>query len=274
MFRAFNLSGLTSDVFARWRETGLAIAGEQQETVTTSLASFATSNGALAGRSGRQSWFPQIDADVFIAHSRCDTLIAADLAGWLSDIFGLTPFIDSSIWGNADELLMHIDNECRPNRRRESISQEKRHDASSNVHMMFATALGMMIDHCECVIFLNTPRLIFQGEPVDTAQSPWVYFEVAMARMARKRQPKRILQPREFVEQDAHSGPQYVSSLDFSPFTSVDVQTLHDWQRQFYPTRHRALDVLYSLTPQQREPAPRPTARTPSRDLFRRLIRG
>ena len=55
------------------------------------------------------NWFPQIKADIFISHSHKDEDLALALAGWLKVSFGLTAFIDSCVWGYANDLLKMID---------------------------------------------------------------------------------------------------------------------------------------------------------------------
>jgi hypothetical protein len=276
LFRAFNLSGLTPESFARWRPTGLSIAAKHQEAVITSLASFATATTPDGADNSPKTWSPQIPADVFISHSRRDTELAAELAGWLSDVFELRPFMDSSISGNIDEVLVQIDNECPHAPSRDSESIERRNAATNHVHMMLASALGMMIDTTECVIFMNLPQPALAGQATNGTQSPWVYFELAMANMIRRRQPKRFTQPRESIEKRSPSGPELVDALDFSPSRTITVNILKEWERQYDPARNRALDLLYSLAPQERPTngaaSVKPAAH--SRELFKSLLRG
>jgi hypothetical protein len=56
-------------------------------------------------------WFPYINADIFISHSHKDYNDVVCLAGWLEEKFGLTAFVDSSVWGYSDRLLKLIDGE-------------------------------------------------------------------------------------------------------------------------------------------------------------------
>ena len=56
--------------------------------------------------------------------------------------------------------------------------------------MMLSTALTMMIDKVECVLFLNTPKSIDTTEVIDKTKSPWIYLEMAMMKLVRKRNRK------------------------------------------------------------------------------------
>nr|MBK7064154.1 hypothetical protein [Deltaproteobacteria bacterium] len=64
--------------------------------------------------------------------------------------FGLTAFVDSSVWGDANELLAEIDNRFCWSDDRRTYDYRKRNNSTSHVHMMLATALSVMIDRCEC----------------------------------------------------------------------------------------------------------------------------
>lgn len=51
--------------------------------------------------------------------------------------------------------------------------------------MMLASALTMMIDKAECVIFLNTPNAVSTEEIIDKTESPWIYYETVMTNLVR-----------------------------------------------------------------------------------------
>ena len=57
----------------------------------------------------QNNWFPEVNADIFISHSHSDKDGARYLALWLRQTFDLVAFIDSDIWGYADNLLEQID---------------------------------------------------------------------------------------------------------------------------------------------------------------------
>ena len=51
----------------------------------------------------------------------------------------------------------------------------KRNYSTSHVHMMLSTALTMMMDEAECVIFLNTPNALSTKDIVHKTESPWIF---------------------------------------------------------------------------------------------------
>src|SRR5256885_1298762 len=107
MHRAFNLTNC--DWSEIDREAGDAIFKENREEVRTSLEAFL--NGKIVdGTKLTDHWFPTVNADVFISHSHKDEEQAVKCAGWLKSKLGLNPFIDSCVWGYADNLLKQIDN--------------------------------------------------------------------------------------------------------------------------------------------------------------------
>jgi hypothetical protein len=53
--------------------------------------------------------------------------------------------------------------------------------------MMLSTALSMMIDKAECLFFLNTPNSIQATEAIDRTKSPWIYHEISISSLIRKR---------------------------------------------------------------------------------------
>ena len=65
---------------------------------------------SLDGSSIQGEWFPEINADIFISHSRDDADLANGIAGWINSNFNLHCFIDSNVWGYSDELLEKLSN--------------------------------------------------------------------------------------------------------------------------------------------------------------------
>ncbi len=162
MYKGFNLS-LNDDLFQDYYKTGEQLNTINESAVKDALDSFLGANGKIDGSKLQEHWFPQIKADVFISHSHKDRDTALGLAGWLSESFGLKPFIDSCVWGYANDLLQEIDNKYSLLTVNQSVTTyEYLHcnRTSAHVHMMLATALQMMINNTECLFFLNTPNAI------------------------------------------------------------------------------------------------------------------
>ena len=61
--------------------------------------------GAIDGTKLQEDWFKEMSIDVFISHSHADEKLAVSIAGWLYKEFNLSSFVDSRIWGYANDLL-------------------------------------------------------------------------------------------------------------------------------------------------------------------------
>ena len=109
-------------------------------------------------------------------------------AGWLWEKFRLRSFIDSGVWGYSDHLLKKIDDKYCQNEGGQTYSYEKRNYSTAHVHMMLNVALCRMIDKTECVFLLNTPNSITCAEAINSTSSSWIYSEVVMTEIVRKRQ--------------------------------------------------------------------------------------
>jgi hypothetical protein len=114
MYRAFNLivgdwatgfeAAVTEALLKKGRETQKTHRGMARASLESLL-----NDKIISGNQLSNHWFPQIKADVFISHSHQDEEEAIKLAGILKVVFRLEPFIDSCVWGHAEELLRMID---------------------------------------------------------------------------------------------------------------------------------------------------------------------
>ncbi len=173
-----------------WRSIGQALKIIDAQEIRDSLTPFLKSNGRLDGSAIQDEWFPEIsNANVFISHAHADEETALILAGELFSKFNLRPFIDSCVWGHSKELLKMIDNEfCWSDpSKKTTYDYNKRNGSTAHVHMMLASAIAKMIDRCECVFFLNTPQSITSKNAVAETNSPWLFYEIGMLNLIRKR---------------------------------------------------------------------------------------
>jgi hypothetical protein len=250
MYRAFNINGIHWDSLSS--TSAKALYEENSSEILKSLDSF-IKNGIINGTQLTNHWFPKIKADVFISHSHSDKSSAIKFASWLKDRFDLNAFVDSCIWGHAEDLLRNIDNEFCLNPTRETYDYEKRNQSTSHVHMMLATALSEMIDTAECVFFLNTPNSITSEEAVTKTKSPWLSYELSAMRIIRRRKPQRILIEYNFsgeISKAASLKIEYEAPLD--ELTLIEWKDLNDWREACSAhslKTKRALDVLYKLHP-------------------------
>jgi hypothetical protein len=255
MFRAFNLVGHPWGNISR--ELGDVIFNKNKVMVRQSLESFLDGQ-IIDGTKLAKHWFPVIKADVFISHSHDDEEDAIKCAGWLKEQFNLDPFIDSCVWGYAEDLLKVIDNKyCRiPDS--ESYSYEKRNGSTSHVHMMLSGALNAMLDTTECTIFLNTRNSITSSESIAKTQSPWLSFELGTMRVIRRNRPIRPDRKiRNFSNESRDiikaSRAQFEYEVPLDELTTINGDVLENWRVAYEKDKSQwdhPLDCLYNLSPE------------------------
>ena len=103
MFAGFNLE--TEEMFLEYKALGESLFNENKQQVEREFEKFIREDGSIDGTAMQDNWFPQINADIFISHSHADEEKAIALAGWLKHTFDLNVFIDSCVWGYANNLL-------------------------------------------------------------------------------------------------------------------------------------------------------------------------
>lgn len=187
MFAGFNLSLQSDIVLDRFANKGWQLYSNQRKQVHSTLDQYVNSDGSLSAAKMEEEWFAQISAEVFLSHSHADEKLAINLAGYLYDNFGIRCFIDSCVWGYANDLLREIDDKyCKTIKNVDdsySYNYKYRNQSTSHVHMLLNGALAKMINSTECLIFLNTPNSIKAQEATDISKtaSPWIYSELLMA---------------------------------------------------------------------------------------------
>lgn len=201
--------------------------------------------------------FPKFNVDVFISHAHADKAKAISLAIAFQRL-GLTAFVDSCVWGHADNLLLEVDKNFSANRDKEnSYFYGLRNRTTSNVHMILNSALHEMIDRSELLIFLDTDHSVKVKDLMEDDQylsSPWIFSELMFAKRTR-RTPRQSVQMalehhlkavagtegRQFEFQ--YELPQLTNDVSYSDFLawikSGDTSSA-DWLNGL-----RHLDVLY-----------------------------
>lgn len=210
----------------------------------------------LSGTNITNEWFPQSQWDVFISHSHADEKLAIHLAAWLNRKFGLNVFIDSFVWGSADELLKLIDNEycvLNQNKNKTTYDYEKRNYSTSHVHMMLSGALSDAIYNTECIIFLNTPNSLSVNDiELKKTSSPWIYNEIKTSSVIARKYPRKEIAYKRVLE---HHDKFYSSILkdlevhynvtnQLSKFLNLSSEDLLEWERLNNSDVH-PLDCLY-----------------------------
>lgn len=108
MFRGFDFDASEID-FSRFVEMGSSLHKRNKDLVSSKLKEYRNSSGEILSKKMTAAWFPNIDAQVFISHAHKDSEIALGLAGLLHDQFGISAFVDSTVWGYSDDLLKILD---------------------------------------------------------------------------------------------------------------------------------------------------------------------
>jgi len=259
MYIGFELKHLDFEDFEDFLRIGKINFIKHKRIIKKTLEEFTNANGNLNGDKMQSAWFPKIKADIFLSHSHADENLVIAFAGWLNHTFDLKVFIDSCIWGYSKDLQKIIDENYSKNTNAKYIYDKVLY-ASSHVHMMLNTALMQMIDTCECIIFINTPNSVKPDEVVDKIVSPWIYSEIGMTKLIRKKELKEYrVQP---ICEDDRSFSDKLNiefNLDSDHLTKLSIDDLNDWENNFKKfkslstyikkslTEKRALDYLYEL---------------------------
>lgn len=189
MYAGFNLTLSESEKSAlkSYVQSGETLFQKQEQKVRTTLDKYINADGSLNATMIEEDWFRGIETNVFISHSHADESLVKAFAGYLHEQFGVESFIDSCVWGYANELLKMIDDKyCKTIINKDgsrSYDYDKRNQSTSHVHMMLNGALAKMINSTEGLIFMNTPNSIKAQDVEDKAKtaSPWIYSELLMA---------------------------------------------------------------------------------------------
>ncbi|EOO66314.1 MULTISPECIES: hypothetical protein [Bacillus] len=246
MFAGFNLTDLDDDFISLYSNKGNNIFNESKKHIEKELDSFILSDGSIDGTRLQEDWFPQLETDIFLSHSHGDKNKAIALAGWLNDTFGLRVFIDSCVWGYADNLLKKIDDIYCKNTHSNTYSYEKRNFSTSHVHMMLSGALTKMMDKTECLIFLNTPESIETNEVINQTKSPWIFHEIATTHVLRKKEPNRFTLIKKGYYFENAQVLTVKHKLDLDHLFEIDKNDLLEWQKAFnIKEDSHALDILY-----------------------------
>ena len=218
------------------------------------LDGFLLSDDSLDGSKIQANWFPEIKADVFISHSHQDKNLALGLAWFLKEHFELKAFIDSAVWGYADNLLKGIDAKYCLSSDRNLYDYKKRNWSTSHVHMMLSMALAGMIDNTECLFFLDTPhskRLHANAE--EKTSSPWIYAEIAMSRLIRQR---TMQEHRSSPVNECFSADTIQHTLVMNHLTKLTRNDLQKWMNEYNKDSDcfcSPLDCLYQLNPLKKD---------------------
>ena len=111
MFAKFNLKLKKDDLMfnEKFHLIGHGMFLVQERDIHTSLDKYLSPDGRLDAAAIELDWFPSVNAQVFLSHSHKDKDAVLRFAGFLLQNYGITSFIDSTVWGYANNLLKQID---------------------------------------------------------------------------------------------------------------------------------------------------------------------
>lgn len=268
MFTGYNLkiNESSKEFFLRYREDGEEYLKHQKAEFKKKIEDYIL-NGIADGTQIERDWFPTIEADIFISHSHNDEELAKGIAGWLYKNFELKCFIDSCVWGYADDLLEKI-NEGFSDKRKDIdggylYNHKKCNTASKHVNTMLSVALQKMIDKTEVTILLNTNSSISKYEDVyqDATYSPWIYSEIICTQIVRK---KPLIEYRKMpilkhVYESAQMNEEYSAAYEVSldHLNILNEKMLCQWKERYKKRKityllDYPLDYLYEISNQKK----------------------
>ncbi|MGL5705989.1 MAG: hypothetical protein ACRDD6_12035 [Tannerellaceae bacterium] len=253
MYTGFNLQNINITTNAPYIQRWSKLFDEQKEKTRAALYNQIAQDGIIDAAKIQMDWFPEIDAHIFISHSHKDKQLAINLACWLYENFNLKVFIDSCVWGYANDLLKQIDEIYCRKEKEDLYDYNKRNYSTSHVHMLLMTALNKMIDKTECVFFLNTDNYISLNDIKNKTLSPWIYGEIEITRTIQKKTPKRpttsLFSRGGAINESLNKSMDLILEypIDISHFTTINDETLKSW-RLTKRKDNAALDELYKIT--------------------------
>lgn len=272
MFSGFNAKLTESNFkdfsksFEDYKKIGEEHINKKKAEVNKAIEEYANNNtNVVNGTKLQKDWFPLIEADIFISHSHADERLAIAFAGYLFDTFNLTCFIDSCVWGYADELLEKL-NQIYSNKRTDKdggvlYTHDKCNTVSKHVNTMLSIALQKMIDKTEAVMLLNTENSIINSGNIKHTEtySPWLYAEITCTDIVRK---KPLIAYRDYKTIYKFASLNESGFLDLilisydvslNHLVDMDIKLLKKWEEKFRNVNEDdryeySLDALYEET--------------------------
>lgn len=260
MHAAFNLRDM--DLYGRdpsglYYSTGVKNRDSQSQSIEKSIDRYINHEGELEAGEIMSDWFPDIEADIFLSHSHRDEREIIILAGMLDYEFGLKSFIDSTVWGYSGDLLWSLDDKLCRNEGGRNFDYGKRNITTSHVHLMLNTALMRMMDNAEAIFFYETPNSISLKDEVNgSTKSPWIYSEISMMQMLRRRPVQRKRELTKAMEGLVEAAtmdsarPVFNYPVALDDLRLIDSHILDVWLREVKTASLRGektLDILYEV---------------------------
>ena len=256
MYQAFELKAKFTNGkkdFPHYYDLGKSQFDQDQKFINSKLEEFLLPNGNFDASSMKDTWFPQIKADIFLSHAHIDEEFALIIAGYLNKEFDLKVFIDSCVWGDSNKLLQTIDDAICKNDDGKTYNYQKRNYTTTHIHIMLASALHEMIYNTEAVFFLNTNKSakVNTKDLVKKTESGWIYSEIKMCNLVQRRLPceHEARKIKSELKLDAKGGlvetlKSFEWTINTSDFYQIDWEKIKIWKHNLINGTH-PLDILY-----------------------------
>lgn len=217
-------------------ETGTyASAGEDPDKYTRKALLrqyLASTNGLIDGKALKDLLFPKGRYNIFLSHSHGDLQIAQYLKAWFNINCGLKCFIDTDVWGNANDLLPELDEKYSKSHSSSNYNYERRNQTTAHVYSMLTMALFEAIDEIECPIFIESSNSVTLEEGImKSTLSPWIYEEVGYMGKLPHKIPSRFPRTQNFRvgtelvmlnESEVRDSLRMTHPLDVSQFKQIN----------------------------------------------------
>lgn len=234
MYKGFDLTLNESDFLSSNGEYSQLLS-ERREKIVDKFNEVLLNNGKIDGDKIIEEWFPTGKYHVFISHSHKDLELAEAFANWLYEKFKITSFLDSHVWGYANNLLKEL-NEKYAKNGEDTYAYQPAISNAAHVYLMLSTALTEVIDKSECLFFINTENAL-ENMKIEGSQdesrtaSPWIMHELKTAALIRRH---LSLDREEYVTKGL-SCESFKESADFSfsvpteHLSKIDENSLSTW---------------------------------------------
>lgn len=194
-----------------------AIKQSDKYHLISEFKSYLKNHSAIDGQLIESTWFPKIDADIFISHSHKDYQYARNISHFLHKEYNIKCFIDSDIWGFADDLIQILLDNTK------LVTEKTRSIYYSNVYLMLMNSLREMIDKTDLFLFLDSHNSIKKGNSDWQTLSPWIYSEIQTVKSLKRRTPSYYdtSVEKRFINLNENFSFTHTIS-DFQEFKSID----------------------------------------------------
>lgn len=125
---------------SEYYDCGIEYYMAMKKSLEGNLDKYLSINGCLEASAIEEDWFPLFeDCHFFLSHSHDDETEVISLAGYLKKEYGIKCFVDSLVWGYANDLLKKIDNKyCvkKSVRGNTTYNYDLRNTSTAHVHLI------------------------------------------------------------------------------------------------------------------------------------------